>query len=58
MSVSEQQLCDCSWDYGNEGCMGGLPWLAFNYLIDTKGDEGETDYPYTAKVCSFQSIHV
>ena len=36
--------------------MGGLPWLAYEYLIDNEGDEGEADYPYTAKVCPLRSF--
>ncbi|PNW79515.1 hypothetical protein CHLRE_08g358522v5 [Chlamydomonas reinhardtii] len=49
LSLSEQQLVDCAWDYGNDGCMGGYIEPTLAYVIDGGGIAQEADYPYLAQ---------
>lgn len=48
VSLSEQQLVDCSRPQGNQGCNGGWPSSALNY-VKANGITTESAYAYTAK---------
>lgn len=55
--LSEQEAVECSDDYKNAGCNGGLEYNVWDYIKDTpvandsrrRGIMTDQEYPYTAK---------
>ncbi|XP_037398062.1 procathepsin L-like isoform X2 [Pygocentrus nattereri] len=46
VSLSEQQLVDCSFGVGSNGCGGGWPSQAFQYVMQSRGLQTEKSYRY------------
>ena len=57
VSFSEQQVVDCSGEYGNWDCSGGWMTNVFSYWR-RYGAELSEDYPYTGEVGTSRVIPV
>ncbi|CDW76631.1 papain family cysteine protease containing protein [Stylonychia lemnae] len=57
VNLSEQQIVDCSSNYGNYGCKGGLELYVYQYTEDFPV-ASENQYPYKSKdqACQTNSI--
>lgn len=60
VSLSEQNLVDCTSAYGSRGCNGGYIHTSFLYIRDNKGIDSESSYAYLARQtsCHFLSSKV
>nr|CAH0103408.1 unnamed protein product [Daphnia galeata] len=56
LTLSEQQLIDCSGSYGTKGCNGGFYSQAWDYIMANGGLTTNATYPYSASTtgaCNF-----
>ena len=55
-ALSEQNIIDCSQDFGNLGCGGGNADLVYQYIKENKGIDTEASYPYQDMDYQFPNI--
>lgn len=56
MDISEQQLMDCSWGFGNSGCRGGYSWRALVWAKKHGVASSHSYGRYLAQVCCCQGL--
>lgn len=56
ISLSEQNLVDCSKSYGTYGCSGAWMANAYDYVVNN-GLESSSTYPYTSVVSTAPTPH-
>jgi len=49
VQASAQNILDCTYNNGNDGCNGGLFDPSYQYIMSNNGIDSEACYPYTAQ---------
>lgn len=55
-NLSEQEILECTDDYKNKGCKGGLSAFVYDYIIE-KGIHSENNYMYNGEKKSCRKIY-
>lgn len=58
ISISEQNLVDCSGKYGNRGCKNGTASNAYRYILFNRGIDTNATYPWQGKssFCHYKKL--
>lgn len=50
VQLSEQEIMDCSGEFGTFGCEGGIAFRVYDYIKENGGISSAEDYPYEGKI--------
>lgn len=57
IQLSEQEIIDCSSEYGTFQCEGGIGFRVFDYIKENGGISSTQAYPYEAKAGNCRKFH-